>query len=290
MNWLGYCEYKRYIGHIMLLLVLLLALGAQAAYGAAPPDEVVSTAEEGLARFLSTIPPDELKNIGLNSSEEINAATLGQPYLQLILTPQALSSYESGQSLSDLLTETDTWLFPVRVGNEARTMLTVAKLDGKWQAGGIGGTQLSAALQQRSADVPDIAARQGLSLSPDYTVRYVRVFQVYTHLLVIQSTDGEYILPLETGPQTDTLAALPKDTLLTADQVLPALNTAVQQDLENSFGGGAPVLNPEEVLPEVQNPASSYFDGKLGIMGATFTFLAVAGGVVVVAWSRRKHL
>ena len=250
--------YVKVVGCFIALLLVGTISGR--VYADGPPPEVPRVAEEGLARFLDTIPARELARMGLASAEDVQAATLAIPYEQFTLTSDALSTYESGTSLSSVLTSTDTWLFPVMVHKEARTMLTVAIVTGQWEAGEIGGTYLPAALQAAEARLPALLQQKGVTSA--YATRFVRVFQVYADFLAVETEDADYLLPLMPDPSRLRLEA---DTLATPDQVLPQLNTLVGHDLEGKTLGGEAAA-----VSETGGPADllSVEQGEAEIAGA----------------------
>jgi hypothetical protein len=257
---------------ITLLLIVAMSVGVHAD---GPPPEVQRAAEEGLAHFLTTVPAQELARMGLETAEDVRAATLGAPYEQFTITSGALSAYGSGVSLSSLLTSTGAWLFPVMVGGEARTMLTVSKVNGQWEGGDIGGTHLPAALQAAEANLPALLAQEGVTAA--YRARFVRVFQVYADFLAVEAGDAEYLLPLMPDPSQFNLAA---DTLAAPDRVLGQLDALMgpAPQGEAMGGGGAQAVTAEE-------PTTS---SALLFGGAAVLALAVLGGTLVLATRQRR--
>lgn len=258
---------------VCLITLLLVAAFSVVVYADAPPAEVQRAAEEGQAHFLSTIPAEELARLGFATAEDVQAASLGEPYEQFTLTPDAVASYEPGASLASLLTRTDSWLFPVLADGEARTMLTVSMVNGQWQGGDIGGASVAAALQAAEASVPAMLQQEEAKTA--YTTQFVRVFQDSADFLFIQAGGAEYLLPLMPEPSFNLEAG----TLYTPDQVVPQL-TAMGPELEiieegAPMGGGAAGTSQ---TPEQSGP------GLLLLGGAAVVVLAlvVLGGAFVV--------
>jgi len=227
---------------ILLLTVLLLGLviGAGGVYADNPPPEVQLAAENGLPQFLATLPPAELANIGLATAEDVNAAALGVPYEQFTITPEVLAAYQPDQTLASLLSSTDTWLFPVTVRGANRTMLTVALMDGQWEAVAIGGARFAAKLEEaEEVQVVGLLAGAGeAGEAVPYTTQFLRVFQAQADFLVVEADGTEYMLPL---PPVPSALGVLSGVLATPDQVLPQLNDVVQENLAADepllFGG-----------------------------------------------------
>lgn len=223
---------------VCLVTLLLAAAFASVAFADTPPAEVQSAAEEGLAHFFSTIPAEELALLGFETSQDVEAATLGAPLEQFTLTSDALTAYASGDALAPLLTSTNSWLFPILVNGEARSVLTVSKIDGQWQGGDIGGAPLAAALQAAETELP--AMLQQARAASASTTRFIRIFPIRADFLYVQAGEAEYLMPLMATGSSFNLEA---DTLLAPDQVVPQLDAAMGQaapaEGASTMGGGA---------------------------------------------------
>jgi len=155
-----------------LLLGAMLALSlAVEAYAAPPPNDVLAAAEKGLPAFLKAIPKSELERYGFNNQQELSEAILGEPHEVFTMTPEAIKSYQGGARLPDLLSKTNLWFFPVIVAGEPRTILTVALMQGKWEAVDIGGLVLPKNLERVGKGLPDM---MGTGVKTAYTTRFVR--------------------------------------------------------------------------------------------------------------------
>lgn len=243
-------------------LVALMALSiATAAYADTPPKEVRQAAEEGLPRFLSLISQEDLEDFGFHSVGELQAATLGEPYKVYTLTPQSLGSYEKGSKLSLMISETNSWYFPVMVEGEARTILTVSFLEGRWQAGDIGGLALPQNLQMLGSQMPTLLEEKGVSGA--YSTKFVRIFQGYLDFVVVDSSRGEFVIPLLADP---SWLDVQNNKLYTPEEIMPKVAELVQRAIqsERKMGGGAVASAPE------------VDDGKTAI------YMLAFGGVVLV--------
>jgi len=258
-------------------LVALLALSiVTIAHADVPPYEVKQAAEKGLPDFLSAIPREDLEHYGFKSEEELRVATLGEPYRVYTIVPKRLASYKEGTKLSALIAETNSWYFPVIVEDEARTILTVSLLEGRWQAVDIGGLALPRQLQMLSARLPTILREKGIS--GGYSTKFVRVFQLYANFLAVDSDKGEFLVPLLLDP--DSLG-VQNYVPYTPGEVIPQLTKVVQQQMQNdkavidaTWGGAG---GPEEASApnEGSNRTTIYLVGFLGI-----ALLGLIGGLL----------
>jgi len=248
-------------------LAALLAFSiATIAHADVPPHEVKQAAERGLPDFLNAIPREDLERYGFKNEEELKAATLGEPYRVYTIVPERLASYKEGTKLSALISETNSWYFPVMVEDEARTILTVSLLEGRWQAVDIGGLALPQQLQMLSARLPTILGEKGIS--GGYSTKFVRVFQLYADFLAVDSDKGEFLVPLLLNP--DSLG-IQNYVPYTPGEVMPQLTKAVQQQMRydkavmDATWGGAGGPGEASVPKEGNNGRTIYLVGFLGI-------------------------
>ncbi len=207
-NWVAIC-----------ILPLLMGLTPVDTHSVQVPSVVQQAAAEGLQRFLTTNPPEELAHIGFGLPEERQQAALGAPYQQFVLSKAAVQAFRPGASVSGLWVSTNTWLFPVMVGAEPRALLTVSKNQAAWTATDIGGNWLPGALQAAQAQRSEVLAQSGAAVAgpaqvvcqPDLELIFVYVY----------AEGGEYLIPLPAaGPQ---VSALSTTAPVPAAEVLRAL-------------------------------------------------------------------
>jgi len=214
------------------------------AYADTPPTEVKIAAEKGLPDLLSIMPREEVGHYGFKSVDELEIATLGEPYRVHTITPQSLKSYEEGARLSSLIAETNLWFFPIVVNGEARTILTVDFFEGRWQAVGIGSTPLAGRLQSLSTQLPNLLKDKGGS--GGFSMKFVRIFHpAYLDFMIVDSDSREFIIPLLANP--DSLG-VQNNKLYAPEEVMPKITESVQQAIqsEGEMGGGTVANAPEE--------------------------------------------
>lgn len=223
-----------------LVLMALFIMGSFQPAGAAAPTEVQQAAQKGLSHFLSTIPASELANMGLMNQEEVKAATLGTPFEVFTLTPAALDAYQSGQRLAPLVSTTNTWMYPILVHGNPRTLLEVAFINGRWEPGAIGGNFLAPRLIEMQKSSTRLMETQkssthslGLRKRPGgQHMRFVRIFQVQQDFMLLEAADGDYLYPVI----ANRLLSLSGETLYTPEQVVPQLKEKVKAAIEQWNG------------------------------------------------------
>lgn len=257
-----------------VLLALSLPLAARAD---SPPSEVLAAAQTGLPVFLKSVSMADVTEFGFRSLQELAGATLGEPYQVYMLTPDALKSYQSGARLTSLLSKLNRWEFPVLIGGEPRTMLTVELMRGKWEAVSMGGLDLPRNLDSARKALPALAATKKAG---GYSTKLVQVVQVHASFVALESADGDYLVPIMTRPQTIGLENL---KIYALDEVMPGLDTAVQKNIQlekgstddNLAGGGSGAAT--EQSSQVTN---------LGLLG--ILLLGVAGAIGLKVWRKKS--
>ncbi len=131
----------RQITYILLCMVFALFVVPQLGAQEAPP-EVIQAAEEGLPSFLLHITPATMEGYGFSEDDNLDEAFLGRPFLQYFLYTRQILNYEERDTIYDVLTGSSEWYFPIMIGDEARCLLLVAKIDNEWDmaAAGYAGT------------------------------------------------------------------------------------------------------------------------------------------------------
>jgi hypothetical protein len=172
----------------LLIGALLLLFFPALAPAETPPPEAVAAAEAGLVKFLTeVIPPSELVNFGFAEGEAVAEARVGEPWLLYTITPDALRGATEETAVEDIVTPTGLWFFPVILGGRARSILTVALMDGQWEAVGLGKAPLAAELDKISARWPK---------ANGYTPKLVAVYQATAYFFTVPEQDSSNLTPL----------------------------------------------------------------------------------------------
>lgn len=165
---------------ILACCLVLLIPFCRVAFGETAPPEVVAAAEAGLLPFLKSLPPEELGNFGFSPADPIDRATPGIPFKVYTITPDALADYQAEDTVSSLLSPTGMWYFPITIDGEMKCILTVAQVDGSWQAVGVGKAALAAQLQEVVNQWPK---------SRGYDPVLIMVFQAHAYFFAVPQVD-----------------------------------------------------------------------------------------------------
>lgn len=171
----------------MVGVCLLISSGVWAE--PAPP-EVVEAARIGLLPFLNVHPPGELQKLGFAPNDMIEKAYVGDPVMLYTITPADLFNATPETPIRSLMTPTGHWFFPVMVGGEARSILTVRRLDGSWKAVEIGAAPMARELQK---------VRRLWPKSKGYDPLLIAVYQASAHFFTVPQKDDHNLTPLTFG-------------------------------------------------------------------------------------------
>jgi hypothetical protein len=120
---------------IFILISFPLLLFATAPFSFADgqvPGEAAEAARIGLLRFTDSIPAGMEKDFNFETREELLNSYLGSPYRMHTIYPDVL--LETISTESDFIIALDEWRFPVINNGKIKALLTVARMDGIWQA------------------------------------------------------------------------------------------------------------------------------------------------------------
>lgn len=201
-------------------------------------DEVWEVAREGLPRFLGLISVGDLKDFGFEGLDELEVATLSDPYEVYTISTESLRSYSKESKVAFLLSSTNQWYFPVMVNNEPRVMLTVAQSEGKWQVVDLGGTSLPRNLHTLEARLPDLLSEEGFQ--GNYSTKLVRIFPSNIYFVLVETTT--------TSSSSGSTESSPRSTTAYTREFI-----VVPDDLVSQWLGiqSYKLYAPETVMPKV---------------------------------------
>jgi hypothetical protein len=166
------------------------------------PPEVRDAGRAGLPGMLQAIPERDLAFYGFADPQEFSRTTLGEPFRLYTLDPEEIIDFAEGHLGSMEERPTDHWLFPVICDGRPRTVLTVAFLDGNWQAIEIGGPNPAPEMRELALQWP---AAQG------YRLRYIQVFAGGTQFVQVANGESSDLVPLESTARA--LGLIAKDEI-----------------------------------------------------------------------------
>jgi hypothetical protein len=186
----------------LLAFGLLVASCAAAAFGQRAADygqegrEGADAAARGaLARFGLLVNERNFADLGFASPEEVRSATLGEPFGEFMIRLDRLREYQSGANAAALLTATGRLTYPVLVGEQMRSSLTVGRGDGGWASVAFGAPKYSRAL----SEVRDRLRREDGRPAGDYFE--VRVPALNVSFVGRQGDQGLALTPILDDPR-----------------------------------------------------------------------------------------
>ncbi len=178
---------------LMMLACILFMPGV----AAAPPDDINNAARQGIAVLLKESRSSHIGRLGFESQADVDNAELGEGFQVFTIQPDKLLDESSSQELSDLVIPTSQWQFLILAKGNAKALLTVDLVNGKWTPVSIG----SAGLARQLSDL--LTAWPAAS---GYRYRLVRVYQAQSDFIELSQAGKKIgILPL-----TSLLAATKK--------------------------------------------------------------------------------
>ncbi len=142
---------------------LLFSLAAATAAAQTPPARASAktlegarqAAREALSTFAQLVTPRNAQEMGFEKPEEARSATVGTPLPEFQIRLDELQRYATGTNPGSLLHETGLFLFPVLVGEQVRSSLTIQHERGAFKAVAFGAP---AFIRQTSRVVGGIAS------------------------------------------------------------------------------------------------------------------------------------
>ena len=144
---------------IALIAAALLAVGCaqQRGTNAPPPTgDAQQAASNALATLQKLVTEQNYKALGFTSPDEVKSATLAQPLAQYNIGLDRLKSYQAGQDANALLTSSSETIYPVTVGGQVRSSVTVVKKETGYTTASFGNATIVKGLTlYRGANAPD---------------------------------------------------------------------------------------------------------------------------------------
>ena len=151
------------------------------------PPEAIAAGQAGLFSFLEPITPEEMSHFGFSPGDNISEATLGDPFQLYTITPAKLLNAEEDTPVSTLISPTGQWLFPIVLGGKSRAILTVAQMEGEWQAVTMGKAGLAEEMEKLSNQWPK---------AKGYEPKVIAIYQAASYFFTIPEKDSENFTPL----------------------------------------------------------------------------------------------
>ena len=201
-----------------ILSVLFLFFSTNVAF-AENRTSAVEAAESGLTLMLKSIPHGLEKRYGFANRDEFISATVGSPYQMYSIPPETF--FGSAEITDDMFKPSEEWRFPVVCDGRIRALLTVAKINDKWQAVDIGAAQLASEI--------DIIEKSLPTKAPGARRILLRLYQIRSDFILIADSSSNLVngnyYPLKSALQGNgVLKALSSTvTALSFQELFPSL-------------------------------------------------------------------
>jgi hypothetical protein len=219
--------YKKYFGFLTGILSIVLSLLPAMLFSWEPtPLEIQDTARNGLPGFIRSLPEDDVKSYGFSAKSEAARTSLHEGIRVYTIKPKVLFSYKKGMDVTSMISPTSMWMFPVLEAGRSKSLLTVDRLHGKWEAVAFGGSGLASQLEAIELKWPS---------SKGYELTFVRVFQAKSDFVFIAKGKKVMIAPLESavvGLQLHAYAGRYGDKVYDPYEILTRMIPVVRRNLQ----------------------------------------------------------
>lgn len=187
------------------------------------PGAAVQASREVASRSIETlsqlITETNFRRMGFESVAEVRSATLGEPMVSYFVRLDELRQFKPDAEPARLLHGGDLVLYPVLVGNQARTVVEVTRRAQSWTATGFGGAEFTRLLHRFRAE------RVTAAKVPEAGFLEVRVPALRYHFLGLRSGAELTLIPITDDPKGRWKAG----SLIAAGKVFAALSADAKE-------------------------------------------------------------
>ena len=141
------------------------------------PEAAVKSAQQAFQQALSTTQKTQTyEAMGLRSEAESRQAVLGAPIVLQEIGYDKLLAYQPNHPLQSVFTGPINWLFPVMVGQSARSLITMVKNGEVWRMTSYGDPDRARAIEAARAALQKEKA-SGAGPAPPFSLISVPAFQ-----------------------------------------------------------------------------------------------------------------
>ena len=142
---------------MMMLGLLLLTIGCER--GSEPQKPPASQPQEaatdGLSVLKKIVNEQNYRAMGFDSVDQVNQAQLGSPLAVSDIGLDQLRGYKTGGKPDSLLTQTNRTMYPVNVGTDVKSSITITGRDNGYRASTFGDAEIIKSLARyRKAESP----------------------------------------------------------------------------------------------------------------------------------------
>ena len=201
---------------IAFITALLMISSGQAQEKPLPLEKIQPVAKEALASLGQLVSEKNFRGMGFESLAEVKSATLGEPLRVFMVRLDQLQKYEPGSDPNKLLSGGDRLIYPVMVGNQVRSSVSVSMVKDSWRAAGVGSPNLAKLLTR---GVQNSAESAKMPVSSFFAVQ-IPALNLY--FIAHRADQGLMLAPVLDDPVYGFKAgvALPADKVF--ETILPA--------------------------------------------------------------------
>lgn len=213
---------------VMAIGMVLLGLNLAVAAVDAPPAEVLQAATEGIPLFLGNSSPEELSRFGFADLAEVKAASIGEAFSVYTITPDNILRRNEIHALAAIAEPTGSWQVLVYSAQSPACLVTVDRVNGRWEAVSIGSSGLARQLHNFI---------QSWSRADGYGYQLIRIYQARSDFLELHRANAYLgIVPLVSARMAMGLEKARFDTtdFYTPMDVIYSIAPVVSENLKSS--------------------------------------------------------
>ena len=131
---------------------LLLLTACERAQNPKPPaPQPQQAAQDAIGVLQKLVNAENYKSLGFDSVDEVKQAQLGQPMEIFNIPLDKLKSYQSGSDPNSLLSQSSETMYPVTVGGQAKSSVTIMKKENGYTASSFGNAPIARGLSRNQS-------------------------------------------------------------------------------------------------------------------------------------------
>ena len=197
------------------VLALTVSMQPKSTIAAEPPQAATEEAQRSLAALPEFATEETHKGLGFKSLDEVKSATLGAPLQVFTVRLDALRDYRPQTDPNSLLVDAHQLIYPVVVGGQPRSSITLHELDGKWQVTTVGRPALTQALvQARQRHIERTKAKTG-------SLFVVNIPALNLHFIGQREGGALKLTPIVSDPELNTEEGRPVEAQALFSALVP---------------------------------------------------------------------
>jgi hypothetical protein len=136
--------------HILICGLLLFTVGCQKSAEAPKPPapQPQAAADDAIGVLQKLVNTQNYKGLGFDSVDEVKQAQLGAPFAVFDIGLDQLKGYKAGSDANGLLTASSKAIYPVTVGGQVKSSVTISHQDSGYKASSFGNAEIVKSLSR----------------------------------------------------------------------------------------------------------------------------------------------